>query len=180
MLLVDYGAPLRTTLCVKQKTALKTLHNACVRFTHGGIPRRGSVTPYRLGLSWLSSNTRRKYLAVTLAVTVLKMSCLLERYEIDPGAEFLWCLPRYPRPPLACPLFSKLICENSFIIQTPMAINKLALIFYNSPVPDTFKSTLKAILFTRNCNELIARSQIKDLELLALSTRNALSHFLHI
>lgn len=160
--LFDYGSPLLTSLTMAQVNRLHCLHNACVRFVHGSIPRMSNVTPYRISIGWLSATSRREYLTTSLAFTVLRTgqpTYLSSKFIRDPGPTVLWRSSRRPRPPLIYPTAATVSYLDSFAIQSSMSINKFVDLFSPGVSSDRYKADLKRLLFQRDCTDWVSRAR---------------------
>ncbi|CAB0036352.1 unnamed protein product [Trichogramma brassicae] len=97
---LDYACAAYDDLFNYQNIQLHRALNACVRFVIGTSGRRERVTPYRLGLGWLSVELRRRYFIASIAYTCLAQgtpSYLVKNFKLAVNSGIERFSPRLPR-----------------------------------------------------------------------------------
>ncbi|CAB0041812.1 unnamed protein product [Trichogramma brassicae] len=126
---LDYACAAYDDLFDYQNIQLHRALNACVRFVFGTIGRRERVTPYRLGLGWLSVELRRRYFIASIAYSCLAQgtpSYLVKNFKlaaVNSGIERF--SPRLPRRTLYYRSVDTAALQNSFTYTATDLINDL-------------------------------------------------------
>ncbi|CAB0037089.1 unnamed protein product [Trichogramma brassicae] len=97
---LDYACAAYDDLFDYQNIKLHRALNACVRFVVGTIGRRERVTPYRLGLGWLSVELRCRYFIASIAYSCLAQgtpSYLVKNFKLAVNSGIERFSPRLPR-----------------------------------------------------------------------------------
>lgn len=153
----DYACAVYHDLNKKQNLKLHRALNTCVRFVYGFIEYRKRISPYRIGLNWLSVASRREYFIGNMAFQTIskqRPTYLAQQFKTFQSLT-LRRLGRRPCEKLYYLKTPRTECKkNSFQIVATNLINELpGEVTFDMKLISSFKAKLFEFLLNRDTKD---------------------------